>query len=44
MGSIHCLCGRDFTDGAIPCPHLYTVIPDTGLEELVNKLLSNALF
>ncbi len=42
MATIHCPCGDKFGDGEIPCPHLYAMIPDTAMEELVESRLSSA--
>jgi hypothetical protein len=39
MGTILCACGHAFSDGEIPCPHLYLLIPDSAIENLVEHHL-----
>ena len=39
MANIHCTCGNVFTDGGLPSPYLSTLIPDKGVEDLLDKLV-----
>ena len=39
MGNIHCPCGNIFSDGEIPCPHEYSLVPNMVMEELTNTVI-----
>jgi hypothetical protein len=38
MGTIHCPCGRTFSDGAIPCPHEWTLISEGDLFAALDEI------
>ena len=38
MATIHCKCGKIFSDGAIPCEHEYHLLADVAVEDLVDKV------
>ena len=42
MANISCNCGHVFSDGQIPCPYEYNLIPDGKGEELTEKILEIA--
>ena len=39
MGTVHCPCGHSFSDGDIPSPYEYNLIPDTAIEALTQALI-----
>jgi hypothetical protein len=39
MGTIRCPCGHLFSDGDIPSPYEYNLIPDTAIEELTKAVI-----
>jgi hypothetical protein len=40
VGTISCPGGHSFSDGLIPCPNEYYLIPDLVIEELVAKIIA----
>lgn len=42
MSTINCGCGESFSDAEIPSPHLYHVIPDLALGDVVRRMIELA--
>jgi predicted hydrocarbon binding protein len=40
MANISCGCGHVFSDGQIPCPYEYNLIPDNNGEDLTEKVIN----
>ena len=40
MGTIRCPCGHIFSDGDIPSPYEYNLIPDTIIEDLTKAVIA----